>query len=167
MCAWKLASARVIGANESNLTDTDRQDGERVPRGRLPCEGDTSHGATKFQRTHRRRKQRIQLNLRILLAFPRFPFYNAGVDRPDAITNRGGRSAQQHVDGRRVEGHPSLNLGGPSQRKPARKRAFGPSFLPAFFVFPLWIFLCFPKARLGSRHTHSVAVSAANSRRTP
>jgi hypothetical protein len=67
--------------------------------------------------------------------------YNANVVRPDAITNRGGRSAQQHVNGRRVEGHPSLDLGGPSQRKPARKRAFGPSFLPAFFVFPLWLFL--------------------------
>jgi hypothetical protein len=57
------------------------------------------------------------------------------------IPNRGGSSAQQDVNGRRVEGHPSLDLGGPSQRKPARKRAFGPSFLPAFFVFPLWLFL--------------------------
>ena len=59
-----------------------------------------------------------------------------GYGRLIAIPNRSGSSAQQDVNGRRVEGHPSLDLGGPSQRKPARKRAFGPSFLPAFFVFP-------------------------------
>jgi hypothetical protein len=35
--AWELASAGVVGANESNLADSDRQDGERGSRQTALC----------------------------------------------------------------------------------------------------------------------------------
>jgi hypothetical protein len=61
------------------------------------------------------------------------------------------------VNGRRVEGHPGLGPGGPSQRKPARKKAFGRSFSPAFFVFP---------GAVAGKSKDADTGSAANTKRT-